>query len=206
MRDSKGRLRADSAGAATRRRFAKLPGVGARKAQEWWELGLRCAGPASNSMGVCAGVQQRSAQHAALCSNAIVTWSVDVPPPRAHRTAGRTYADVLEAAAGRWPSTGASGASSSGGGARPGGGKPLALAPLVRFSLEHHEDLLAGPSELECCVGGCSTGGDSAAQGGQLCSCTANERQPRPIEAATCLSIPLPALQPTQSLLRCGRW
>jgi hypothetical protein len=42
VRDSKGVLRPDSAGAATRRRFTKLLSVGAGTARRWWEAGLRC--------------------------------------------------------------------------------------------------------------------------------------------------------------------
>ncbi|PRW44417.1 DNA-directed DNA RNA polymerase mu isoform C [Chlorella sorokiniana] len=41
VRDSRGGVRADSAGAATRRAFTKLPGVGAKVAQQWWDRGLR---------------------------------------------------------------------------------------------------------------------------------------------------------------------
>lgn len=41
VRDSKGVLREDSAGAATRRRFVKLPGVGCKVAKDWWDRGLR---------------------------------------------------------------------------------------------------------------------------------------------------------------------
>lgn len=44
VRDSKGGVRADSAGAATRRAFTKLPGVGAKVAQQWWDRGLRWVG------------------------------------------------------------------------------------------------------------------------------------------------------------------
>lgn len=41
VRDSKRALRPDSAGAAARRLFTKLPGVGAKAARTWWDLGLR---------------------------------------------------------------------------------------------------------------------------------------------------------------------
>ena len=39
--DSKGALRPDSQGGATRRRFHSLPGVGQRTASRWWKAGLR---------------------------------------------------------------------------------------------------------------------------------------------------------------------
>ncbi|KAL4858948.1 DNA-directed DNA/RNA polymerase mu [Chlorella vulgaris] len=38
---SNGELRPDSAGAATRRKFVKLLGVGAGTARKWWDLGMR---------------------------------------------------------------------------------------------------------------------------------------------------------------------
>jgi hypothetical protein len=38
---SNGVLRPDSAGAATRRKFVKLLGVGAGTAHKWWDLGMR---------------------------------------------------------------------------------------------------------------------------------------------------------------------
>jgi len=41
VRDSKGELRRDSAGGASRARFCKLPGVGPVRALRWFELGLR---------------------------------------------------------------------------------------------------------------------------------------------------------------------
>lgn len=39
--DSKGFLRLDSAGAAVRRQFCRLNGVGAKTARAWWEAGCR---------------------------------------------------------------------------------------------------------------------------------------------------------------------
>lgn len=39
--DSKGRLRLDSVGGATRARFHALPGVGQKAAKRWWDLGCR---------------------------------------------------------------------------------------------------------------------------------------------------------------------
>ena len=44
MRDSKGGLRVDSAGATTRRAFTGLLGVGATVAKQWWDRGLRWGG------------------------------------------------------------------------------------------------------------------------------------------------------------------
>jgi hypothetical protein len=41
VRDSKGCLREDSAGATTRRAFTGLLGVGAAVAKQWWDRGLR---------------------------------------------------------------------------------------------------------------------------------------------------------------------
>ena len=41
VRDSRGRRRHDSVGAATRARFHSLPGVGQKTAKLWWDLGCR---------------------------------------------------------------------------------------------------------------------------------------------------------------------
>ena len=41
--DSSGRPRADTGGGATRRLFMQLPGVGAKTAKMWYDLGYRCA-------------------------------------------------------------------------------------------------------------------------------------------------------------------
>ena len=43
VKDSSGRVRSDTGGGATRRLFMQLPGVGARTAKTWFDLGYRCA-------------------------------------------------------------------------------------------------------------------------------------------------------------------
>lgn len=40
MKDSRGAVREDSAGARSRALFKTLPNVGQMAAQHWWELGL----------------------------------------------------------------------------------------------------------------------------------------------------------------------
>ncbi len=40
--DSSGKPRADTGGGATRRLFMQLPGVGAKTAKIWYDLGYRC--------------------------------------------------------------------------------------------------------------------------------------------------------------------
>lgn len=58
VRDSKGGVRSDSAGAATRRAFTKLPGVGAKVAQQWWDRGLRWVGWGGAKQWTCMGAAQ----------------------------------------------------------------------------------------------------------------------------------------------------
>lgn len=45
--DSSGKPRADTGGGATRRLFMQLPGVGAKTAKIWYDLGFRCVSHSS---------------------------------------------------------------------------------------------------------------------------------------------------------------
>ena len=51
--DSSGKPRADTGGGATRRLFMQLPGVGAKTAKIWYDLGFRCVFSLLNCILVC---------------------------------------------------------------------------------------------------------------------------------------------------------
>ena len=126
VRDSRGGLRPDSAGAATRRMFTKLPGVGPKVAQQWWERGLRWV-QGMEQTGGRQRMQQGSA-HACLlhgrvpgpplgqCLDVSHVAAKHAPASQPQLRCCRTYEDVLEAAAGRGPGL--------------PGAKPLTLNPM----------------------------------------------------------------------------
>ena len=51
VQDSKGVVRQDSAGGASKALFKKLPGVGAGMAKRWYDLGCRCCAAALPHFG-----------------------------------------------------------------------------------------------------------------------------------------------------------
>ena len=74
MNDSSGKPRPDTAGGATRKLFMQLPGVGAKTAKIWFDLGYRCA------KSVCPAVQVTDlicAQLVHLCVPSRLDWQVD---------------------------------------------------------------------------------------------------------------------------------
>lgn len=136
--DSKGELRYDSAGAATRRRFTKLPGVGVTLARRWYDMGEQseagacaCTNTLTLSELQCVitytscfhRLRLRALRYLLLLSSNYISLS-------SHSSSSspgyRTYED-LEAAATPGP-----------------GGAPAAikLGTEVAFTLRHRHDLL----------------------------------------------------------------